>query len=262
MILNPYELLGVLPTTPIYQVRKNYYALALLAHPDVGGTKEDMITLKACYDWICQQWAVIQSYPEKDFETSKQGFEDFLKDQIREGIPPPQIRDVCAESYGLTRERFLEIIQDLMIHNKRLEPFQTDMAFQYVSHELQLYVWKNEELNDLKAFVLEKTGEVLNKNEIETASIPHGYGEWMDTATQEKAQSFGTTEMILYQEPDSRFPKIEGRDLQLPQQLDDYSKEKLCDYKKAYQLPLPEKEWNDTTSLEERLLAKEMERRI
>lgn len=244
-MLNPYELLGVEPDTPIVQVRKNYYALALLAHPDVGGTTEDMVTLKACYDWICQQWRL--NHAKIDYEKTKQNFEDFLKDQLKDGIPPVNLRELCTESYGLTRIIFEDMIPNIT------DSYQKEITFQYVSHELQLSLWKNETIPDLKAFVQQKTEEILHKKEFETASIPHGYG---------KDTPYETTEMVLYQEPDPNLSKTNGREIQLPQQLEDYSNETLCDYKKAFQWPLPEKEWTDTSTLEELLLAKEIERKL
>lgn len=244
-MLNPYELLGVDKNTLIQQVRKNYYALALLAHPDVGGTNEDMITLKACYDWICEQWQL--NHAKIDYEKTKQNFEEFLKDQLKEGIPPLHLRELCAESYGLTRTAFDTFTSDL------IGSYEKDIAFQYVSHELQLSLWKNEEITDLKKFVQQKTEEILHKKDFEPASIPHGYDE--DTPCE-------TSEMVLYQEPDPRFSQMNGREIQLPRQLEDYSNDTLCDYKKAFQWPLPEKEWKDTSTLEELLLAKEIERKL
>ena len=51
--INPYQLLGVNPNMPdLKQLKKSYYQLALLCHPDKGGKKESMDIVHKCYLYI------------------------------------------------------------------------------------------------------------------------------------------------------------------------------------------------------------------
>ena len=51
--INPYQLLGINPNMPdLRQLRKSYYQLALLCHPDKGGNKESMDIVHKSYLYI------------------------------------------------------------------------------------------------------------------------------------------------------------------------------------------------------------------
>ena len=54
-IINPYELFGVTINTSISELKKIYYDLASLCHPDKGGNKNDMIIIKQAYEYIKKQ---------------------------------------------------------------------------------------------------------------------------------------------------------------------------------------------------------------
>ena len=45
-IINPYEIFGLCPNSNENELRKIYYELALICHPDKGGTNEDMLFLQ------------------------------------------------------------------------------------------------------------------------------------------------------------------------------------------------------------------------
>jgi curved DNA-binding protein CbpA len=47
--IQPYELLGVTMKSSLNDVRKAYYQLALLCHPDKGGNPQDMQLLHSAY---------------------------------------------------------------------------------------------------------------------------------------------------------------------------------------------------------------------
>ena len=54
-LVNPYNLLGITIDSPVKELRKNYYELALLCHPDKGGNEKDMIVLHRAYLYCKQQ---------------------------------------------------------------------------------------------------------------------------------------------------------------------------------------------------------------
>jgi len=50
--LNPFEFLGLSLKNNLSDLKKRYYELSLLCHPDRGGNKDDMITLHNCYLYV------------------------------------------------------------------------------------------------------------------------------------------------------------------------------------------------------------------
>lgn len=53
--VNPYNLLGITIDSSVKELRKNYYELALVCHPDKGGDAKDMIVLHRAYLYCKQQ---------------------------------------------------------------------------------------------------------------------------------------------------------------------------------------------------------------
>jgi len=53
--VDPYKLLGVTISSNLDELRRNYYKLALICHPDKGGDKNDMIILHNAYLYIKKQ---------------------------------------------------------------------------------------------------------------------------------------------------------------------------------------------------------------
>ena len=54
-LVNPYNLLGISIDSSLKELRKNYYELALICHPDKGGDSKDMIVLHRAYLYCKQQ---------------------------------------------------------------------------------------------------------------------------------------------------------------------------------------------------------------
>lgn len=84
-ILNPYELMGIDAHTPsLKKLKKAYYSLALLCHPDKGGSEEDMKMVLYAYRYIKEQFencTNLKSYDERLME-----FEAFCSKQ-KVGLP-------------------------------------------------------------------------------------------------------------------------------------------------------------------------------
>ena len=84
--INPYNLLGVNPNMPdLKQLKKSYYRLALLCHPDKGGNKHSMDIVHKSYLYIKKQFDNCQNL--KSYEELEKEFELFCKTQ--EAQPPP-----------------------------------------------------------------------------------------------------------------------------------------------------------------------------
>lgn len=50
--LNPYELLGVTPTSSLKDIKTAYHTISLLCHPDKGGDARDMKAVHAAYKFV------------------------------------------------------------------------------------------------------------------------------------------------------------------------------------------------------------------
>lgn len=97
MVLNPYDLLGVTPGNTCQQVKKRYYALACLCHPDRGGTNEQMQTLHNAYEFIMQQVALNTTATYEDLE------EEFSTFCAAQTAAPPTFYDIHANAFNLPR---------------------------------------------------------------------------------------------------------------------------------------------------------------
>ena len=69
--INPYKLLGVTIDSTKREVRKSYYNLSLMCHPDKGGSKEDMNIIHNAYLYVKKQI---------DFSDGKEKLEDIEDD--------------------------------------------------------------------------------------------------------------------------------------------------------------------------------------
>jgi hypothetical protein len=95
-MLNPYELLGVTIDSPKDDIKKIYYQLSLLAHPDKGGNNDDMITLKKAYDFVIKEINNINN--TVTIEDLEQNFKDFCSTQENK---VPMFQDIYAEAFDL-----------------------------------------------------------------------------------------------------------------------------------------------------------------
>jgi curved DNA-binding protein CbpA len=97
--INPYELLGFDSKNPnhisLNQLKKTYYNLSLICHPDKGGSADTMIVLKNCYEYIKNQLENAKDH-STDFETIENEFKNFLQSQSSK---PPPFSAIYAETH-------------------------------------------------------------------------------------------------------------------------------------------------------------------
>ena len=93
-IINPFEFLGLDINSSLNDLRKTYYKLSLLCHPDKGGDPEDMDTLHKCYLYVKEQLENINN--TKKFEDFENEFKDFLKQQ--EHVKPPSFYEIFKDN--------------------------------------------------------------------------------------------------------------------------------------------------------------------
>ena len=54
-LINPFSLLGVSSKSTLTDLKKAYYQLSLMCHPDKGGNSADMIVVSKAYQYVKQQ---------------------------------------------------------------------------------------------------------------------------------------------------------------------------------------------------------------
>lgn len=103
-LVNPYDLLGVTPNHRPSDVRKAYYALACLCHPDRGGTAEQMQIVHNAYRYVYEQ--VCLNRTDTTLGDLEKEFADFCAHQEQR---PPAFVEIHAEAFSLPR--FNELFQ-------------------------------------------------------------------------------------------------------------------------------------------------------
>lgn len=235
MHIDPYKLLGVTSQSTLQELRKSYYALALLMHPDKGGDAKDMWVLESSYKWVKAQ---LEHTTTKTVEDVEKEFEDFLKAQ--EEKRPPVISEVFAESIAFTFDDFLE-----KIYNQEFgiiigaPPAAT--IYHFVLAEIHRE-WLKNKFVDVWKTARGCIERFKNADAFAPASIQHGYAQDMSDSTQdETVRSFGKHEVVVYTEPKSFFESKYDEaitEAELPQRLPDYTKNTrylyMTDYKQAF----------------------------
>ena len=55
VLINPYALLGVTVNSTFNELKRNYYNMALMCHPDKGGSGDDMHIVLMAYNYCKEQ---------------------------------------------------------------------------------------------------------------------------------------------------------------------------------------------------------------
>ena len=115
-LLNPYELLGVSIQSTSRELKKSYYNLSLLCHPDKGGSAKDMDIVHKAYLYIKEQ--LLNNEKCITYEMAEEEFDAFCKNQ--EEHPPP---------FSKIYEDMNEFVRDFNIkfekvHNATHNPFK------------------------------------------------------------------------------------------------------------------------------------------
>jgi hypothetical protein len=244
--INPYQLFGVTEDSPIEDVRKAYYSVALLCHPDKGGHTEHMKVVTIAYKWICDQIACELEH--------RKTFEEYFGKEIQT-VNIPNFTDIMVESMGYTKSFFKGIccgmsITDPAIIEQLYIPNFNAMMTLYHHHLNTLYNNKantdeqksniptrDEIVKYTRAFLSEylDNPKYLYRSEIYVPmSIPHGY----NTESQQETYDSGvyTKTIAVYKDPHVTPRKTEAS-LENKEHLEDYSIDApiaMNDYQEAF----------------------------
>lgn len=211
-LIQPYELLGVATNSTPKEVRKAYYQLALLCHPDKGGDPKDMHMIHYAYEWVMKQIeGVDTSYT---YEKAQQEFDDFIAAQNKQASSLPSFTDILLESNGLNEK----CIQDWYTScGKDAEHYTWFQRFLW-QELLQSCDWKRASIFE---HAYQKMMESLRG--ITKMSVTHGYGSFTETLDTPQ-QTFPTKQLIVYTEQTPFSSRTDTyTDIHVPNQMDDYS---------------------------------------
>lgn len=96
--INPYELLGVTINSSQEELKRRYYELSLIMHPDKGGSAEDMCSLHAAYHFIKHEISQIKK--DVTVEQLEKEFKDYCEAQEK---ATPKFGDIFAEAFDLPK---------------------------------------------------------------------------------------------------------------------------------------------------------------
>jgi curved DNA-binding protein CbpA len=94
-LVKPYELFGLDENSRMVELKKAYYGMALMVHPDKGGTKDEMDILHKAYVYVKTQIENRIDNP-KSLEELEAEFKDFCDKQ--EAIPVPKFSEIYDET--------------------------------------------------------------------------------------------------------------------------------------------------------------------
>ena len=94
-LINPFGLLGVTPNSTFSELKRNYYNMALMCHPDKGGSNDDMHIVQMAYNY-CKEQLQSQEARQTTYEQLEMEFADFCQEQ--EEKPPPSFSSIYEET--------------------------------------------------------------------------------------------------------------------------------------------------------------------
>lgn len=95
-LINPYGLLGIKHNnSSISELKKNYYNLSLITHPDKGGNKGDFEIVHLAYNYVKEQ-IINTKEKETTYEKLEEEFEEFISKQKE--VKPPCFYEVFKET--------------------------------------------------------------------------------------------------------------------------------------------------------------------
>lgn len=235
-IINPYQLFGVTENSQLEEVRKAYYSIALLCHPDKGGIPEHMKVLTVAYKWICDQISSEQEH--------RKTFEEYFGTEIKTANIP-NFTDIIAESMGYTKSFFESMCHEVSITDPKIierlyiPNYNLLMAFYCNPNGTDPIVLGLEELSQQTRSFLQRylnAKDYLVQTEVYVPmSIPHGYQQVNDENIKMDHSMYSKT-MTIYKEPHVPPRKMEAS-LEKVEQLEDYSVDTpiaMNDYQEAF----------------------------
>lgn len=222
-----FDLLGVTRDTPFADVKWAYYQLAKLAHPDKGGSKEQM-------EALCNAYEIVKGTCFAMTSVASRKVDDI-----------PSFNDIEAEACDASLEKLQSVLAEL---NVTLHPWTERVILgEYIreSNVNRLTKGTNLDMSDfLKGSIVVanalKDKDNKNDNEIKECplTIEGGYAEFMlkkGASDEEPVPKMPARQMVTYMEPRSAYTADMDHPLLIPKKIEDYSNRFGGDYMKSFE---------------------------
>jgi len=98
-MINPFDLFGLTIESELSELKKAYYSLALLCHPDKGGDADSMVQLINAYKYVKKN---LEHKSNKTYEEAEKEFDLFVQEQNEQECP--SIDEITNELFNRTLE--------------------------------------------------------------------------------------------------------------------------------------------------------------
>ena len=165
-LINPYNLLGLTTKSSLAEMKKAYYNMALLCHPDKGGSADDMIIIQNAYNYIKRQLEKVDEKKDITYEQLEKEFEDFCQEQ----------EDKPIETFGCVYEETQDWIKEFNqeFKTKLEETKDTNPLYQGYGDLMEPGFHVNDAPMDLNNFECKYQAIDLEKDD---AKITHNFSQ-------------------------------------------------------------------------------------
>ena len=111
-LINPFELLGITVNNTLNELKRSYYNMALICHPDKGGSTHDMIMLHKAYNY-CKEQLQSQESKQTTYQQLELEFATFCQNQEAQ---QPSFSSIYEETCDWIKD-FNETFNKLNIDN-------------------------------------------------------------------------------------------------------------------------------------------------
>ena len=186
--INPFHLLGVKIDSDIKDVRRAYYKLSLICHPDKGGSKDDMIIVHNAYKYVKKQ--IEFSENKETLENIEEDFKSFFEKNKMEVPPFYELWERSEEA------EFLREFNKKFEENREINNLINNNVFDVFSMGYGEFLEKRETELTRPLHNNFKSELVIYK---EPVNLPNDYGEY-ERFDVEKLEDFSekTKELNLY----------------------------------------------------------------
>lgn len=253
--VNPYELLGVTETSTKDEVRRAYYKLAMIVHPDKGGYAADMNVLHAAYEWVINHIHVVTGREggHETYEEKEEAFQKFLDKQLSHAHKVLTIDEIKKDVTEFQDATFDALFAEMASPTVRVSAFFKQTAKMHVMsrllHELE-FANNNKNMDAMVREMLQEYLSIVVNTSVFESAIEGGYADRMEESmpyeemdvTQppiSQERCFGKQEIQVYKEPEAIWapPSHVTGCIGLPKKLEDYTLDNMTDYVKAFQDP-------------------------
>lgn len=208
-LINPYKLLGITVNSTSSELKKNYYNLAKICHPDKGGNSEDMCIIYKSYKYVEKQFENCKNI--KSYDEYEKDFEDFCKKQTEIKLPAYNEIYKNSDEYLEEKKKSDKIrYQCEQIKKERDAYINSEEYKNLQKHHTKFITNFNKKFDEEKSQIESK--KIINP-------FDFGYGEFMDISDLQdekidldditeynpienlKNKNKFTKELVIYKEP-------------------------------------------------------------